>query len=229
MNTSPNQPPQWNTPQRVPYQPPQRNNQPPYPPYPLPPSQQRRSGLWSWYKRQTRGAKIGIGCAVIIGLLLFCSCVSAALGSNTAKTTATATPTIASSAAPAAVSSPRTPLQPTPTHNPYQAPPPTPVPALHPTSVPTHPIPTPAPKPTANPAPPCQAVNSNPWCYNLTPGSLIYIPPGNFCDYFNCIPSFWDHTNGYVDECADGTYSHSGGVRGACSYHGGEQQPLYAH
>lgn len=59
-------------------------------------------------------------------------------------------------------------------------------------------------------------------------GALIYSPPGNFCLYFNCIPSFWKSTNGYVDKCHDGTYSHSGGRQGACSYHGGEMRPLYA-
>src|SRR5205823_13379095 len=64
--------------------------------------------------------------------------------------------------------------------------------------------------------------------YNFSPGSVIYNPPSNFCDFFNCISSFWQHTNGYVDECVDGTYSHSGGVQGACSDHGGEQRPLYA-
>jgi hypothetical protein len=31
-----------------------------------------------------------------------------------------------------------------------------------------------------------------------------------------------------VDECHDGTYSHSGGRSGACSYHGGELRPLYS-
>src|SRR6266446_10618009 len=92
MNTGPYQPPQGNNPQRAPYHPPQYNNQPPpYPPYNLPPSQQRQPGLWSWYKRQTQGAQIGIGCIIIIGLLLFCSCVSAVLGSTNTSTTVTAT------------------------------------------------------------------------------------------------------------------------------------------
>lgn len=98
-------------------------------------------------------------------------------------------------------------------------------PTVIPTTRPTQP-PTPAPKPTQ---PTCQAVNNNPWCYNFTPGNLIYNPPSNFCDYFNCIPSFWQSTNGYVDECNDGTYSHSGGRSGACSHHGGEMRPLYSH
>jgi hypothetical protein len=57
---------------------------------------------------------------------------------------------------------------------------------------------------------------------------VIYSPPTNFCDYFNCIPSFWNSTNGYVEECVDGTYSHSGGRSGACSHHGGELRPLYS-
>lgn len=75
----------------------------------------------------------------------------------------------------------------------------------------------------------CQAENGNPWCYNFVPGYLIYSAPSNFCYYFDCIPSFWQSTNGYVAICDDGTYSHSGGVQGACSYHGGVMQPLYSH
>ena len=102
-------------------------------------------------------------------------------------------------------------------------------PTMRPTPIPTHP-----PAPTPTPAPqPTQAqttgVNGNPWGYNFQLGSLIYNPPSNFCDYFNCIPSFWKSTNGYVDECNDETYSHSGGVSGACSRHGGEMRPLYSH
>ena len=31
--------------------------------------------------------------------------------------------------------------------------------------------------------------------------------------------------SGSVIECRDGTYSHAGGRRGACSYHGGENRP----
>lgn len=95
-----------------------------------------------------------------------------------------------------------------------------------PTPMPTQP-PTPTPKPTQPPAP--TGVNGNPWGYNFNSGNLIYNPPANFCDYFNCIPSFWTSTNGYVDECNDDTYSHSGGRSGACSHHGGEMRPLYSH
>jgi hypothetical protein len=35
------------------------------------------------------------------------------------------------------------------------------------------------------------------------------------------IPNY-DEGNGYRVQCTDGTYSHSGGIQGACSHHGGE-------
>jgi hypothetical protein len=35
-----------------------------------------------------------------------------------------------------------------------------------------------------------------------------------------CIPNY-PHGTGTTVQCADGTYSHSGGKQGACSYHGG--------
>ncbi len=70
---------------------------------------------------------------------------------------------------------------------------------------------------------------SNPWGYNFCDyygGNTISNPPSNFCSYFSCIASFWSFTNGYVAECNDTKYSHSGGVSGACSSHGGEWRPL---
>ena len=90
------------------------------------------------------------------------------------------------------------------------------------------------PRPTSPPSTPtpCPGVNCNPWGYNFSSGNLIYTPPSNFCDYFNCISSFWepdDPGDGYVVQCADGSYSQSGGERGACSYHGGVSRPLYSH
>ena len=96
-------------------------------------------------------------------------------------------------------------------------------PTARPTSRPTaRPTPRPTPPPSTCGAPP------NPWGYNFCGGNVINSPQSNFCGYFNCIPSFWTSTNGYVDECTDGTYSHSGGVSGACSHHGGERRPLYS-
>jgi hypothetical protein len=68
----------------------------------------------------------------------------------------------------------------------------------------------------------------NPWCFSLSGGgSLIYNAPSAFCSYFNCIASFWSSTNGYVIQCVDGEFSHSGGVQGSCSYHDGNARPLY--
>jgi len=68
----------------------------------------------------------------------------------------------------------------------------------------------------------------NPWCFSvLGGGSVIYQAPSRICDYLNCISSFWSSTNGYVVQCADGEFSHSGGVQGSCSYHGGNWRPLY--
>ena len=118
---------------------------------------------------------------------------------------------------------------------PSATPTPTPTATSTPTATPT-PAPTPKPvvvaatKPPPPPPPPppstCGAP-SNPWGYNFCGGNFITSPPSNFCNYFNCIKSFWSHTNGYVDECVDGAYSHSGGIQGACSYHGRELRPLY--
>jgi hypothetical protein len=44
---------------------------------------------------------------------------------------------------------------------------------------------------------------------------------GDFCSTHSCIDNF-DNGNGYIVQCADGMWSHSGGESGACSYHGGE-------
>jgi hypothetical protein len=76
---------------------------------------------------------------------------------------------------------------------------------------------------------PIPGVNGNPWGYNFTPGKLIYNPPAAFCTYFACVSSFWTSTNGYVAECYNGDYTHSDGVRGACSRDGGVERPLYSH
>ncbi|HWL37647.1 MAG TPA: hypothetical protein VNQ77_15785 [Frankiaceae bacterium] len=68
---------------------------------------------------------------------------------------------------------------------------------------------------------------ANPWGYNFCGrGSVISRPPSAFCDYFDCIASFWESTNGYVMQCDDGMFSHSGGRQGSCSHHGGNDRPL---
>jgi hypothetical protein len=96
------------------------------------------------------------------------------------------------------------------------------------------------PKPTVRataPPPPPPAFNycgapANPWHYNFCGGSNIYNPPNpTFCNYFACIASFWNEdipNDGFVIQCADGTFSLSGGERGSCSSHGGNSRPLYA-
>jgi hypothetical protein len=92
------------------------------------------------------------------------------------------------------------------------------------------PRPTPLPLPTPSPTPPptCGAP-PNPFGYDFCPpAALIYKPASNFCKYFACIPAFWISTNGYVVECVDQTYSHTGGHLGACFNHGGMRRPLYS-
>ena len=49
---------------------------------------------------------------------------------------------------------------------------------------------------------------------------------GDFCSTHHCIPSF-DEGHGYIVQCADREWSHSGGRRGACSQHGGETGNTY--
>lgn len=121
------------------------------------------------------------------------------------------------------------------TPTPVPSPSPSPTPTLTPTPTPPPATAKPIPPPTqAPPPPPTQApvdlcgAPGNPWNYNFCGGNVIKSPPANFCDYFNCIPSFWKSALGYVDQCVDGTYSHSGGRSGACSSHGGERRPLYS-
>ena len=191
----------------------------------------KRTSLGGWYKSRTRKMKLGIGCGTIIAVLLFFTCIGTAIGSR--NLAPTPTPTAPSGQA-AVISSP----------TPTRIPSPTPVPTHKPTLTPTHePTPTPTPKPTSAPthAPqptqpphtptPCPGINCNPWGYNFSPGNLIYYPPANFCSYFSCITSFQepdDPGDGYIVQCADNLFSQSGGERGACSYHGGVQRPLYS-
>jgi hypothetical protein len=68
----------------------------------------------------------------------------------------------------------------------------------------------------------------NPWNYTYCGGLRIQSPPTNLCSVFDCIPTFWKQTRGYVMQCTDGLLSHSGGIRGSCSGHRGNARPLYA-
>ena len=113
-----------------------------------------------------------------------------------------------------------------------------PTPKTTPTPSPTPIPPTPTPVPQApvqqppvqqQPAPHPTGVNGNPWGYDFNPGNLIYSPNADFCSYFTCVSTFWKDTNGYVAECGSGSYTHSGGVSGACSRNGGVKAILYQH
>jgi hypothetical protein len=67
----------------------------------------------------------------------------------------------------------------------------------------------------------------NPWGYNFCGGTTISAPPASFCNYFSCIPNFWNG-RGSVMQCSDLMYSLSGGIQGSCSYHSGNFRYLRA-
>ena len=103
-----------------------------------------------------------------------------------------------------------------------------------PSAPPTTPAPAPPPTPAPAPPPPTTAVAelcgapANPMGYNLCGrGSQVYSPDPATCSYFNCIGNF-SNGKGYMVQCNDGSYSMSGGRRGACSTHGGEGKPVYS-
>ena len=199
------------------------------PPPPPPPPSTLSKRVINWYKRQRLRAKVGFGCLAIFSVLLLCTCSLSTIGSTLPPSqAAAATPTSQATVQSMSVQLTATPsptrqvATPTPTPKP-----PTPTP----TSKPPTPTPTTAPPPPpapTSPPPPPTGVNGNPWGYDFSPGNLIYAPPADFCGYFSCIGNFWAG-KGYVMECNDGMYSKSGGIRGSCSYHGGNLQPLYAH
>jgi len=89
-----------------------------------------------------------------------------------------------------------------------------------------------APTTEAPAAPTTQAADTcgapaNPDGYTYCGGPKIYSPNSNVCQYFNCIDNF-SNGKGYMEECKDGMVSMSGGRSGACSYHGGEERPVYS-
>ena len=53
-------------------------------------------------------------------------------------------------------------------------------------------------------------------------GSASHAGDAKFCDEHRCIGDFTTE-DGTIVECADGTFSHAGGLAGACSDHGGER------
>ena len=196
------------------------------------------------WKASRKRTKVGIGCTSLFVLILaLCTCSTIASAnmphaSTLATTGAVVTQTQASTQQVNVVATAIPTQPPTPTSQPTQAPTPlptaTPVPTQPPTPTPVPTVyvqPTQAPAPTPVPTQPSTGVNGNPWGYDYTPGNLIYSPFAAFCSagYFTCVSTFWVDTNGYVVECVNGEYSHSGGVRGACSRDGGIQAILYSH
>lgn len=70
--------------------------------------------------------------------------------------------------------------------------------------------PPPSTPPPSNSSPPVEG-----------PGSYSHSSDSQFCVTHVCIPNF-PNGRGYIVQCADGEWSHSGGIQGACSDHGGE-------
>jgi len=188
--------------------------------------------------------------ALAAGLILFV--IGAALApaqkqspaANSTLTTKSPSSTPAPSR-PEQIAAPSAPLVETPSSSaaaqPVQTTPPAPTPpppAAQPVQTtppaPTPPPPAAQPVQTTPPAPPARPVAAtcgapaNPDGYNFCGrGGLIYTFPSDFCSYFDCIANYPNGT-GYIDECSDQTYSHSGGRPGACSHHGGELRPVDA-
>ena len=227
-------------PPQVPFQ----GNYPPPPPMPgqfqyqtVPaPQPPQKRNVFRWYKRQKKAAKIGIGCGTLFLVVMLCGTISGtivnATGANNVAQVPTAAPTHVASVAKSQPTHQT--AKPTAIVKPTNTPVPTTVPTQVPTSVPTAiptAVPTQAPVATTAPTqPPAQTgVNGNPWGYNFVPGNTIYAPASAFCSYFTCVSTFWKDTSGYVVECVNGRYSHSGGVSGACSRDGGEGQTLYSY
>lgn len=137
---------------------------------------------------------------------------STSVSQPTTPSTTAAPTTVAPTTAPAPTAPPTT-----------QAPPPPPPTAAPQTQAPVTAAPA-TPPPTAN----LCGAPQNPMGYNYCGrGSLIVSPDPHTCSYFSCIQNFYNGS-GYMEECNDGMVSMSGGRRGACSYHGGEQRPVYS-
>lgn len=54
-------------------------------------------------------------------------------------------------------------------------------------------------------------------------GSSSHATDEEFCEENDCIGDF-EGDDGTIVECEDGSYSHAGGISGACSDHGGESE-----
>lgn len=229
----PDQPGQWGQPPSQgyssPYNQPTQGWQPaqswqqPIPPPPLqrggkPPKKPPK-------KRLTKRDKIiGVGCLGVF-LLLLCGVCAAINNVNANNSPAAAVPTTIVAVPSDTPTTIVQAAQSTDTPTTASIPTPTPTAKPRPTPTPTQIVQQPTPTPTQGHT----GVNGNPWGYDFNPGNLIYSPNSGFCGYFQCVSTFWTDTNGYVAECGNGSYTHSGGVRGACSRDGGVSRTLYSH
>lgn len=215
--------------QQYPYQQYPPGYQPAIPP-PMKSQQKQQKSPKQIWREAGKGGKCGIIVVCLLLPLSLCICISVVTASTGSHVVSVASPTHVATLIPTSPAS--TPTQmptPVPTKIPTAAVV-TPMPTQPP--VPTSPpIPTQPPVPTKPPASPSipTGVNGNPWGYDFNPGNYIYSPNAAFCTYFACVSTFWTKTNGYVVECGNDKYSHSGGVSGACSRDGGISQILYSH
>lgn len=186
---------------------------PSYAPPPSTPTANPWTRFTAWFTRQTTAIKaVVISSTAAVFLCICCSGLAAIGGNSTTRTNSQAK--VATATHPADATTTAT-----------KAPTPKVTATAKPTA--TH---APAPKPTATKPPTATAINGNPWGYTFTnTGKLLYSPVSQFCSsgYFNCVSSFWTSTNGYVVQCNNGLFSHSGGVRNACSKDGGEGRAVY--
>ena len=184
--------------------------------------------------------------AALVALFLFAGIVNAVspatkpAGSITAAVQHAASSSTRPSTAPSVTTTPVAVVQapaPAKSHAPTLVPP-APIPSHAPIVAQRAAPPRPTPPRPAAPRPTTAAVApapislcgapSNPYGYNFcNRGSLIYSYAPDVCSYFSCIASFANGT-GFMTSCQDGTYSMSGGNRGACSRHGGEAQAVFS-
>jgi hypothetical protein len=80
----------------------------------------------------------------------------------------------------------------------------------------------PEPKGAGAPPPATEAAPSTPPPSVEGPGSTSNATDTRFCSTHSCIANF-ANGNGYIVQCNDGDWSHSGGLSGACSDHGGKK------
>lgn len=183
-------------------------------------------GIRTWFPFiSSANRATAIWAYVAIGAVMLTSCAAGVAGmAGAPPTPAVAEPTSNAAASPTHTVTPSPTATATPTATP--SPRPTPKPTPPPTPVKASVAPPPPPPPPAATPNLCGAP-SNPWHYNFCGGAVISSPPGTFCNYFSCISSFWNGS-GYVVQCADNSYSKSGGTSGVCSRHGGYRQTLWA-